>query len=190
MNKDKPSQMKITNISRDAMALKGFDERGCFGCNCKDSCCRFGADFDKESYELLLENRELVEEQTGIKIEDCFLDWSGDPFFLGGNSIEGKLHNGTCIFHNRKGKGCILFGLVIKHGLDRRMIPSTCRLFPLTWDKTSLVAYPEIKIKQMPDIPEDCNVFEEQNKVTKSLLQTQAFEIKDIFGDIDPKLLQ
>ena len=60
--------MKITSISQDAMALKGFDDRGCFGCSCKDSCCRCGADFDKESYDLLLESRKLVEEKTRTKI--------------------------------------------------------------------------------------------------------------------------
>ncbi len=176
-------KIKISKISKQSFIQKGFDERGCFGCKCNDSCCKYGSDFDKESYDLVISNKNLIEPLINKKIEDCFeKKWSNDNEFLGNNSTSSiKGNHGFCVFHNTEGKGCILYNLVNVKKINKRIIPSICRLFPLNWHKGELIVYNEQK-KEV--IPNDCNCVDLQNTTSKNILETQKKEINDIF-DID-----
>ena len=173
-------KLKIFKISPKCYSQKGFDERGCYGCNCTDSCCKYGADFDKEAYELVLQNKDLIEPLLNQPIQKCFgKRTSGDKEYLGGNSIrclEGE--TGFCIFHKKTGKGCILYELVTSKDINRRIIPSICRLFPLSWKKGELKVYDEEKYER---IPRKCNCKEVENITTKNIFETQKQEIEDIF---------
>ncbi len=173
-------KIKIAAVSKLASSQKGFDEKGCFGCKCKDSCCRYGADFDKEAYDLVIVNKNLIEPLIGRKIEDCFeKKWSDDTEFLGNNSVRSiKNEQDFCIFHNTKGKGCMLYNLANTQGINRRIVPSICRLFPLSWRKGTLIVANEEKGSAIPD---DCNCVDPQNTTSKSIVETQKDEIKDIF---------
>ncbi len=125
------------------ISQRGFDEQGCIGSACQDMCCAYGADVDKESYDLIQEHRAKIERVSSSRFEDFFeQEWSGDKDFLGGNSIRSKVGKaGSCVFRLPGQKGCILFKLAAEEDLPRRIIPSICRLFPLTWNKDTLEYY-------------------------------------------------
>jgi hypothetical protein len=169
------NKIKISTISRDVFYQKGFDDRGCYGCACQDTCCTHGCDVDRESYHLIFEYRELIEELVGVKLEDCFEEnWSGDKEYLGGNSIRSKRgQSNFCIFNVHAGKGCILYHLVSEVKVPRRIIPSICRLYPLTWDNGG--------IGLEKDCEPTCNCLEKENHSQSNIFETQKHEIKDIF---------
>ena len=157
---------------------KGF--LSCYKCTCNDECCRYGADIDKEAYNLLVTHRDIVEVYIGSKIESCFSGVIKDAEYLGGFAYKAiKNNNGYCIFHNKSGKGCILYFLVSTGIIqNRRLIPSICRLYPLTWNKGILSMYDEDGIP----VECECEIANKNNNSDKSIYQTQVEEIKDIFN--------
>ena len=185
------SKIKISRISEKCYTHKGFDSRGCYGCSCNDSCCKNGADFDKEAYDLVIQNKTFIEPLVEAKVEDCFESkFSNDKAFLGEDSVASLIStNGFCVFHNKNGKGCTLFELSVTKGIDIRIIPSTCRLFPLSWENGSLIVYDEMENIDnylLSTIPIDCNCMEPENTTSNGLLNTQKTVIDDIF-DFDEK---
>ena len=132
---------------------------------------------DKEAYDLIKEHKARIERVSATKFEDFFENaWSGDRDFLGGNSIRSKVgKEGCCIFRFPEEKGCILFKLAMEDELPKRIIPSICRLFPLTWNNETLEYYAR------EHVPEACNCLEAQNKEGKSIFETQKEAIEDIF---------
>lgn len=166
--------IRIFRISDEVFRHKGFDERGCYGCSCNDSCCRYGCDVDKESFELILANRQIIEETVGIRLEDCFeTEWSNDDDFLGKNSIRATKRGNYCAFHFQDGRGCVLFRLVFNEGLPKRIIPSICRLYPLSWDKGEIHMYAPIECT--------CNCVQSDNMGMKNIMETQKEQVRDIF---------
>ena len=170
-------KIKITRIADELYSLKGFDECGCMGSSCADICCEFGADVDKEAYDLIWEHREKIERIGNVRFEDFFeQEWSGDSDFLGGNSIRSRVGKaGSCIFRLPEQKGCILFKLAAKEQLPRRIIPSICRLFPITWNNETMEYY------EKENIPAICNCLELGNATARTVFETQAEAIDDIF---------
>ncbi len=174
-------KIKISKISKKCFLQKGFDDKGCYGCKCDDSCCKYGADFDQESFNLIIQNKDMLEKIIGKNINDCFeKTFSKDSEYLGNNSIRSiKGENGFCVFHNKKSKGCILYHLVQSGEIsNRKIIPSICRLFPLTWDNGKLKVYNE---QENCIIPIDCNCIDPENVTKRNILETQKPEINDIF---------
>ncbi len=118
--------------------------------------------------------RNAIEKELEVSVEDCFTgEWSGDKEFLGGDSTESEVgSSGYCMFHVAKGKGCVLYRLVTEKRLPRRLIPSICRLYPLTWAGGELLiaedSYPSGNCLQ-------------DNRPNKNRLETQRHEIEDIF---------
>jgi len=174
-------QISITRVSHTIHTHKGFDEKGCYGCPCKDACCRYGCDVDRESYDLIIENQAWIEEKIGKNISECFeKNWSGDSAYLGGNSLRSRVGpSGYCIFHVRKGIGCVLYGLFQEKKVNKRIIPSICRLFPLTWEDGVLCVYDELPGHV---IPKTCNVKDPKNMTKKTLAETLKDEIDDILS--------
>ena len=169
-------KIKITRISGEVFSQRGFDEQGCIGSACQDMCCAYGADVDKESYDLIQEHRAKIERVSSSRFEDFFeQEWSGDKDFLGGNSIRSKVGTAGCIFRLPGQKGCILFKLAADEDLPRRIIPSICRLFPLTWNNETLEYYAK------EDIPATCSCLEKKNSTERTIFETQQEAIDDIF---------
>ena len=169
----KLNKIRINKISRAVLKKKGFDHRGCYGSSCNDACCRYGCNTDRESYELIIRHRKAIETRLGVSIEDCFKGkWSDDSEFLGGNSIDTTTIKGFCAFKLPDEKGCILYELAMRKKASKRIIPSICRLYPLTWGGGELM---------MSDCEFDCNCLEKNNKSPHSILQTQKDHIRDIF---------
>ncbi len=167
-------KIRIVSIDDKVRAFRGIDSEGCFATRCDDECCKYGADVDKESYELILEYKELIEREIGVKIEECFYrKWLNDDHYLGGNAKQTRVgKNGFCMLHMPQGKGCVLYKLVREKNLPRRIIPSICRLYPLTWKDNTLCI--------SEDIYPTCNCMRKDG-FSKSILQTQMDEVEDIF---------
>jgi len=166
--------IELFKVSEEIYFQKGFDEIGCYGSSCQDACCRFGSDVDKESYELICQNRDLIEKKLGFSLEECFTkEWSNQADFLGGNSISTTVINGSCAFHVSASRGCVLFQLVMQENYPKRMIPSTCRLYPLTWDHGIM--------RVVDSVEKCCNCLDPFNKSIRALWETQKEAIEDIF---------
>ncbi len=167
-------KIRISCIDKSVHSFRGIDGTGCFHTECNDECCRYGADIDKESYDLILKNRRIIEKEIGRKIETCFKKrWLDDEHYLGGNAIETKVGpSGFCMLHSSEGKGCALYKLVHENDLPRRMIPSICRLYPLTWADEHLTI--------ADDIYPTCNCTK-GDAFADSIFATQKKEIEDIF---------
>ena len=168
-------KINISKISKKVFFKKGFDSVGCHTSSCDDSCCNGSAAVDKEAYDLIIQHRELIEKELGVKLEECFYgEWSGDKEFLGGNSIGTNQDDDYfCMFRLPNRKGCVLYKLVMEGRIKRRIIPSICRLYPLTWDDGELCFEDGIE-------PE-CRCLHKANGSSKSIFETQIKEIKDIF---------
>lgn len=174
-------KIKITKILKNCYLQKGFGEGGCLGSSCDDACCRYGADFDKAAHDIVFNHRELVEEGTGIALEKCFEDeWSGEKDYLGGDSIRSLVgRSGYCVFHSPTGKGCVLYELAFEKGVNRRIVPSVCRLYPLSWGGEELSVYDEGE--DGDDIEKNCVCLDPLLCSSKSIFTTQKKEIADIF---------
>jgi hypothetical protein len=175
-------KIKIKKILKKVYEQKGFGDgpfSACLTCKCGSGgkgadCCQYGVYADKESYDLIIKHRNLLEPKIGLKIEECFDDeWTDDTEFLGGKAIGTKTKNGTCIFNTRPGSGSEIIKTVMRNKLPKRMIPSGCRLYPITWDKGKIF---------LEKIRKNCVCVSKKNKTKKSIFETQKKELKDIFS--------
>ncbi len=168
-------KIPINKVADEVFQKKGFDKKGCYGCSCDDECCKFGADIDKESYDLIFHNREIIEKELGIDLDESFdeTDTSVNSDYLGGGHHRSITRpDGFCVFHNIGTKGCLLYKLAIEKKLSKRIIPTICRVYPLTWNDERL------HIEEW--IPDACNCLEIDNDASH-LFDTQKHEIDDIF---------
>ena len=172
-------KIKIKNISILCASHKGFDDRGCIGCNCDDSCCKFGADFDEEAYQFVIQHKDKIEKLIGVKIEDCFeKEIHKYSDYLGGQMRRSKMKGRYCVFHKLNKKGCTLYQLVHEEKISPRILPTICKTFPLSWENDKILLYNE---QADSVIPIDCNCLEIANTSTKSILETQKDIIDDVF---------
>ena len=72
-------------------------------------------------------------------------------------------------------KGCVLFKLAEEEQLPRRIIPSICRLFPISWNNGTMEYY------EKENIPAVCNCLDPGNTNARAVIETQSEAIEDIF---------
>jgi len=173
-------KLNIKKISKSLYKFRGFDERGCYGSKCQCQCCQYGADVDKEAYDLIKKNRKIIEKRLNKKLEDCFhKTWYKDDEYLGGSHTRTKMGNtGYCIFHmsNIEGKGvkgCLLYFLASKKKISKRIVPTICRLYPISWGNETLYL--------TDDFEKECNCLCNKNNSKENILETQKKDIEDIF---------
>jgi hypothetical protein len=182
-------KIKIKKILPSVFKQKGFSQgpmAGCLYCNCGengkgDACCCFGCDMDKESYNLVIKNRELVEEKIKRKIETCFESGEKvDKEFMDGSCYRTKTRkeDGFCVFHSIGKKGCALVELVLEKKSDWKLVPTICKLYPINWAKGVLGLYNETG---GDGIETNCDIFRKGKKSDKSLFQTQKEFIDECF---------
>lgn len=163
----------VSKIDPEVLTFQGFDQVGCFGCGCADACCGHGCDVDKGSYALVYLHRDIIEHILQTSVDDCFTHrWAGEPDFLGGDGTRSAVIGRFCAFHMRTGKGCALYHAALSFGLPRRIIPSICRLYPLSWRSEGLCL--------CGDLHEECNCLH-NNKDHRSVIESQWDSIVDIF---------
>lgn len=178
------NKIKINTIPTQITKYKGFSSKGCLGTPCNDKCCTFGSDVDKESFELMHKHRPLLETTINRNLDDCFETWSGDDEYLGNNSIRSRVgEDGYCVFHNPEGKGCVLYMMVYGNNISRRLVPSICRLFPLTWQKGVLCFSLELG---QDLIPPRCDLRRQEEEGQRTAMETQSDEFFDIFALEEP----
>jgi len=177
-------KIPISTINPAAEKTNGLFDEGCYGCNCDDECCELGCDVDLATLELIIRHKDLIEPliKGGIApftdIEGCFSTGIvEDDDFIGGGyrSTAVRDSDSRCAFHLHEKRGCALFNVWANHKLPKKIIPTICRIYPLTWHRGTLFVDSPIrklcKIREKP--PEGTRV--------PSLLETQGKEISELF---------
>ncbi len=109
----------------------------CMDCtDCYDTCCQYGAGVELETVERIRAHADALEAFVGIARERWFAgevaeSAGGCP---GGPRRRTAVVDGSCVFLNRKGRGCLLHRVALENGLDvRQLKPMVCSLFPVLW---------------------------------------------------------
>ena len=178
------NKIKITEVDPEIYTHKGLFGEGCYGSNCDDKCCEFGCDVDLASYKLIKRYARLIEPLIKAKIEDCFsTKLKEDDDYIGGAWRETAVRasDDRCAFHLIGKQGCSLFYLWAKKGLTKRLIPTICRTYPITWHRGRLFVDRPIRraCKCRERIPKGM-------KSVPSIYETQKKEIRALF-DIKEK---
>ena len=171
-------KIKITSVAAKAYSTNGLFDEGCYGSDCKDECCEYGCDVDVASLKLIEKNRALIEPLIKAKIEDCFsTPLKKDDDYVGGGYRESKVRkaDSVCSFHLHDQRGCSLFYVWGKLGVSKRIVPTICRTYPITWHRGRLFVDEPLRksCKCMDKTPTGVKV--------PSLMETQAKEIRILF---------
>lgn len=168
------NKIPLRSIAYRLFQLYGFGPGGCLACDCQDACCQHGCEVDKASYELAYQHREALERELGVNLDSCYThQWSGEQEFLGNDCTRTTIRDGRCALHRPAGKGCVLYGLVEAEQVARRLIPSICRLYPLSWEGDVLCC--------SDDLYSVCDCQHGSVAGRQMMVVTHLQEIEDIF---------
>jgi hypothetical protein len=109
----------------------------CMSCTyCGDSCCQYGSDIDGDNVARVEAHAADLERFTGVSRDQWWTgEWVDDREFPGGRQTRTRVVDGSCVFRNRKGRGCMLHSFALEKGLDYHEIkPMVASLFPVTFD--------------------------------------------------------
>ena len=188
--KKTPTKITITRVDAEIAAHNGLFDEGCYGSSCKDECCCWGCDMDLATIKLVQKHRALVEPLIGAKIEECFATpLKIDADYIGGAYRETAVRkkDSLCAFHLRGQKGCSLFYLWITEKLPKKIVPTICRTYPITWHRGRLFIDKPLKknCKAKEKTPKGVKVpslFETQKKEVRALFDIPAKELKKLMG--------
>lgn len=107
-----------------------------FGCRCNGECCFYGVYTDLEEYETILSIKDklipLMDETQTTDVSKWFEEPVEDTDFKSGKCVGTELHEGKCVFLDKKGL-CVIQRLAIEEGENPwKYKPLYCVLFPLT----------------------------------------------------------
>ena len=106
----------------------------CMECSfCFDSCCQYGATVESPMVEAIRQWADELEAYVGVPRGQWFEDWfKPDADYPGGRYTRTRVVDGSCVFLNRTGRGCLLHRFALERGLDVHDIkPMMCNLFPV-----------------------------------------------------------
>ncbi|MEE9614400.1 MAG: hypothetical protein V3W31_05525 [Thermodesulfobacteriota bacterium] len=171
-------KIKIHYVDPDVHEQKGLFGSGCYESDCDDVCCEYGCDVDLGSLKLIHRYRHLIEPIIKAKIEDCFsTEIKADTDYIGGAFRETAVRESDerCAFHLIGKQGCSLFYLWRTKGLTKRLVPTICRSYPITWHRGRLFVDRPLR--------RSCKCMEAApgGEKVPSLFQTQAREIRALF---------
>ncbi len=191
MKREKPlkfpkvKKIKVTTIDPEIHVQNGLFDEGCFGSDCEDICCQYGCDVDRSSLKLIEKYRDRIEPLIKAKIEDCFsTPLKVDDDYIDGGWRETSVRESIdrCMFHFPKQKGCSLYYLHKIEGLPRKLVPTICKTYPVTWNRGALFVDRPLR--------SSCKCLESTGgKEVPSLYETQKNELALVF-DIKPKTLK
>jgi Fe-S-cluster containining protein len=106
----------------------------CMDCTfCFDTCCQYGATVEPATVERIRQRADVLEPYVGYPREQWFHDWfknNGD--YPGGRYTRTRVIDGSCVFLNRHGRGCLLHRFALEQGVAVSDIkPMMCNLFPV-----------------------------------------------------------
>jgi len=180
---NKIKKIRITEIDPKTKTQKGLFGTGCYGSDCQDVCCVYGCDVDLATIKLIEKHRDLIEPLVEAKIEDCFkTPLKQDDDYIGGAYRETatREEDKTCAFKLKGRRGCSLFYLWATKKLPKRIVPTICRVYPITWHRGRLfVDTPLWK-------PCKCKEVTPKGAVIPSLFETQKKEVMTLFDIVEP----
>jgi hypothetical protein len=131
----------------DAIFTRRYYAR-CMACGfCRDACCSYGVDVDERVVSVILGQAEPIEAVVGVSREEWFAGAPvPDPEVPGGASRRTSVRDGYCVFHDPRGRGCLLHGYALATGQDYHALkPMVSTLFPLTFESGTLVLSDELE---------------------------------------------
>ena len=181
----KAAKIRIRRVDPEVFTQKGLFDGGCYGSRCNDDCCIYGCDVDLATLKLIERYRHLIEPLIKAKIEDCFsTKLKRDSDYIGGAYRETAVRaaDGLCGFHLVGGKkGCSLFYLWAAKGITKKIVPTICRVYPLSWHRGQL--FIDRPLKRL------CKCLEGKQEgalKTPSVFDTQRKEVLALFELDDP----
>lgn len=171
-------KIPVKRIRSEVKTHNGLFGEGCIGSRCNDECCQWGCDVDLETLNLILRHRGIIEPLIGRMVEECFgTGLIHDDDYIGNAYRETVVRgeDGRCAFHLIGKRGCSLFYAWATRGVSKKIVPTICRIYPVTWHKGDLYV----------DSPlvDACKCLEKTDGATKipSLYETQGQEIAELF---------
>ena len=141
-----------------------------------DACCQYGADVDLGERDRILTHRDQL---RSLLLPDAAAaawfttDVAVDADFPSGQHVRTEQHAGGCVFLSHDGRGCSIHRASIEAGWDFRGVkPHVCRLFPVTYDHTSILMsddYVDYSCAYQADAP--------------TVYRVQRETLGDIFGE-------
>lgn len=131
----------------DAIFSRRYYAR-CMACGfCRDACCSYGVDVDERVVSEILGQADRIEAIVGVSREEWFAGAPvPDPEVPGGGSRRTSVRDGYCVFHDPRGRGCLLHGYAVATGQDYHALkPMVSTLFPLTFEAGTLVLSDELE---------------------------------------------
>ncbi|MBU6297993.1 MAG: hypothetical protein KGJ79_16850 [Alphaproteobacteria bacterium] len=119
----------------------------CMACGfCRDHCCSYGVDIDRDNMERLRALGLPFEVFAGVPQAEWFTpEIVDDGEFPSGAHGRTRTMDGKCIFADRKSRGCKIHAYCVENGLDYHVYkPIVSILFPLTFEHGVLVPSPEV----------------------------------------------
>jgi hypothetical protein len=135
----------LSAVDMRIFALRYF--RHCMECSfCHDGCCQHGVDIDLENVGRLKSVHGRFREMVGVPEEEWFTtEVIADPEFPSGANVRTRVRNGTCVFRDPRGRGCLIHRYCLEEGIDYHTLkPMVSTLFPLTFEQGVLVASSEV----------------------------------------------
>jgi Fe-S-cluster containining protein len=135
----------VSHVNTDIFVRTYFMH--CMRCEfCHDSCCGHGADIDEANLRRLEAHAEALETYVGVPRQAWFqTEYTDDGDFPGGRYTRTEVRKGSCVFLNRKGRGCLIHRYCMERGLDfHDLKPLVCSLFPLSFHEGLLFPSAEI----------------------------------------------
>ena len=114
---------------------------------CADACCLWGVDVDAENMVRLLRHAAPLEARTGVPRALWFEPGlEEDVDFPGGRCGRTRVADGTCVFLDRKRRGCHIHGYCLDAGIEvYHLKPLVSSLFPLTFGEGALLPADEVE---------------------------------------------
>lgn len=136
----------ITAVDRTIFTRRYY--ASCMACGfCRDACCSYGVDVDEQVAAAILEQADRIEVAVGVPREAWFAGAPApDAEVPGGASRRTSVRDGYCVFHDARGRGCVLHRYALATGQDYHALkPMVSTLFPLTFEAGALVVSDELE---------------------------------------------
>jgi Putative zinc- or iron-chelating domain len=138
LGKDYPSIFSapvIRAVDTSIFTLRYFTH--CMSCGfCKDQCCSYGVDIDRDNMERLRTLGTAFETFTGVSQAEWFTEEIvEDREFPSSAHGRTRAVGGKCVFADRQDRGCKIHAYCLANALDYHLYkPMVSILFPLTFE--------------------------------------------------------
>jgi hypothetical protein len=120
----------------------------CMSCTfCGDGCCAHGVDVDAPVMAAIVAQADRIEAVVGVPRSDWFAGPTEvDEEAPGGSTRRTTVRDGYCVFHDAKGRGCLLHAYALSTGQDYHDLkPMVSTLFPVTYGDGALLVSDELE---------------------------------------------